>query len=96
MDLPADIAALIDDLEDLGFDITKASDAPWPGGPQIELRRAAGGIRAVRMAVDRGEWEVEVRIGRQWYEPYWALRVLDDKPDERRALSHAETARRHD
>lgn len=91
MDLPHDIAALVDDLRQLAFTLEHAEDHQWPGGPYLELnRRSRRGVRAVRMSVDRGIWEVEVQLGLRWYEPSWALRTLEGKPDQRRALSHAE------
>jgi hypothetical protein len=40
--------------------------------------------------VDRGIWEVEVRVGRRWYEPFWALGVVTELPDQSRAFSHEE------
>ena len=42
------------------------------------------------MTEDRGVWDVEVRIGRGWYEPFMALLALDERPHQQRALSHDE------
>ena len=97
MDLPDGIARLIADLEELGFAVVEAEDGKWPGGPYIELaRKRARGVRGVRMTVDRGMWEVEIRLGapwspdRRWHEPFMALRAAEGRPRQRRALSHAE------
>ena len=94
MDLPRDIAGLVSDLEALGFQVVRADDGAWPGGPDIELRRKRSrGVSAVRLLVDRGIWEVAVRVGRHWYEPFWALRTLEGSRHQNRALSHEERRR---
>jgi hypothetical protein len=93
-EFPDDIRGLVEDLEHIGFKVATASDHPWPGGPRLELRRSGvRGIRSVQMSVDRAMWEVTVKIGRRWYEPFWALRVLDGQANQSRALSHAERRR---
>jgi len=88
---PSDIARLVGDLQALGFRVVRDEDGEWPGGPRIALERPrTRGVNAVRLSVDRGIWEVEVRVGRRWYEPFWALRVLAELPDQSRAFSHEE------
>jgi hypothetical protein len=71
--------------------VVREEDGKWPGGPSLELERPrTHGVSAVRLSVDRGIWEVEVRVGRRWYEPFWALRVVAELPDQSRAFSHEE------
>lgn len=89
--LPEGLAALVADLERLGFEVEREEWHPWPGGGDVGLvRRGSRGVKRVRMAEDRGCWEVDVQIGRGWYEPHMALRALDAVPHQQRALSHAE------
>jgi hypothetical protein len=90
-ELPDGLAALVADLERLGFEVEREEWHPWPGGGDIELRRRrARGVSRVRMMEDRGVWDVDVQVGRGWYEPFTALRALDGVPHEQRALSHVE------
>ena len=89
--LPESLAALVTDLEHMGFEIEREEWHPWPGGGDIQLRRRrTRGVKRVRLAQDRGPWDLEVQIGYGWYEPYTALLALDERSHEQRALSHAE------
>jgi hypothetical protein len=91
MALPTGLAALVADLQRLGFSIESEEWHPWPRGGKVELARLRGtGVKRVRMTEDRGVWDVEVKIGRRWYEPLTALRALDERPHQQRALSHDE------
>jgi hypothetical protein len=91
VDLPSGLAALVGHLEKLGFRIVREESHPWPGGGHVELARSRGrGIGRVRMTEDRRVWDVEVKVGTAWYEPFMALRALGGVPHEQRALSHAE------
>ncbi|HWH43399.1 MAG TPA: hypothetical protein VNT32_01580 [Thermoleophilaceae bacterium] len=90
-ELPESLAALVADLEDMGFETEREEWHPWPGGGDMQLRRPrTRGVKRVRMMQDRGPWDLEVQIGRGWYEPYTALLALDERPHQQRALSHAE------
>lgn len=90
-DFPEDIRGLIEDLEREGFKLVAESDHPWPGGPRLRLaRRQMRGVSQVSLNVDHGMWEVMVKVGWHWYEPFWALRVVNGDSDERHALNHAE------
>jgi len=91
-ELPASLAALVADLQQLGFAIEREEWHPWPRGGDIRLRLPrTRGVRRVRMKQDRGPWDVVVQIGREWYEPFTALLALDERPhQQQRALSHAE------
>jgi hypothetical protein len=90
-ELPDGLAALVADLERLGFGVEREDWHPWPGGGDIELRRRLSlGVSRVRMMEDRGVWEVGVQVGRGWYAPFTALRALDGLPHEQRALSDVE------
>jgi len=92
-ELPEGLAALVADLEGLGFAVEREEWHTWPRGGEIQLRRRAGrGIRRVRMMEHRGVWDVDVQIGlgRGWSEPITAVRALDAMPHEQRALSHVE------
>jgi hypothetical protein len=90
-ELPEGLAALVADLEQLGFDVEREQWHPWPGGGEVLLRRPkVRGVRRVRLSEDRGVWDVDVQIGRAWYEPFTALRALEALPHQQRALSHAE------
>lgn len=90
-ELPNDLAALVADLERMNFKVEREEWHPWPGGGDVELRRRrTRGVKRVRMREDRGVWDVDVQIGHGWYEPFTALRALDDVPHQQRALSHAE------
>ena len=91
MQLPSGLAAVVAELQQLGFRIARQESHPSRGGGPVELVRPRGrGIGRVRMTEDRGIWDVEVKIGRGWYEPSTALRALDEEPHEQRALSHAD------
>jgi hypothetical protein len=91
MELPSGLAALVADLERCGFSVETEEWHPWPGGGRIELTRPRGaGVKRVRMTEDRGVWDVEVKLGRGWYEPFTALRALERRPHQQRALSHEE------
>src|ERR687891_1860550 len=59
-ELPSGLAALVADLQDLGFRVVRAESHPWPRGWYVELaRRRRRGIGRVRMTEDRGVWDVE-------------------------------------
>lgn len=90
-ELPEELAALVVDLERLGFGVEREEWHTWPGGGDVRLRRRTRrGVKRVRMVEDRGVWDVDVQIGRGWYEPFTALRALDAAAHEQRALSHGE------
>ena len=90
-ELPDGLAALVADLERMDFEIEREDWHLWPGGGDVQLRRRrTRGVKRVRMIEDRGVWDVDVQIGRGWYEPFTALRALDAVPHQQRALSHAE------
>lgn len=91
MELPSGLAALVADLEQLDFRVVREESDPWPGGRHVELARPRGqGIGRVRMTEDRSVWDIEVKIGTAWCEPFMALLALDGVPHRQRALSHAE------
>jgi hypothetical protein len=90
-ELPDGLAALVTDLERTGFEIEHEKWHPWPRGGEVQLqRRRTRGVKRVRMTEDRGVWDVDVQIGREWYEPFTALRALDAVPHQQRALSDAD------
>ena len=90
-EFPEGLAALRADLEQIGFTTESETWHLWPRGGELQLRRArTHGVRRVRMVEDRGLWDVEVQIGRSWYEPFTALRALDELLHHERALSHAD------
>jgi hypothetical protein len=90
-ELPEGLAALVSELKRMGFELEREEWHPWPGGGDIQLRRRrTRGVKRVRMAQDRGPWDLDVQIGRGWYEPFTALLALDERPHQQRALSHAE------
>ncbi len=93
MELPAGLAALVAELQRCGFSVESEEWHPWPGGGRIELASPGGaGVKRVRMTEDRGVWDIEVKIGGDWYEPFTALCALDQRPHQQRALSHEERA----
>jgi hypothetical protein len=90
-ELPEGLAALVVDLQRMDFGIEREEWHPWPGGGEVQLRRRrTRGVKRVRMTEDRGVSDVDVQIGRGWYEPFTALRALDAVPHQQRALSHTE------
>lgn len=90
-ELPESLAALVADLEQLGFEVEREDWHPWPGGGDVQLRRPrTRGVKRVRMTQDRGPWDLDVQIGRGWYEPFTALLALNGQPHQQRALNHAE------
>ena len=90
-DLPDELAALVADLERLGFELELEELHRWPGGSEIRLRRpTGGGVTRVQLRQDRGIWEADVEIDGRWYEPFTCLRALDALPHEQRAFNHAE------
>jgi hypothetical protein len=91
-ELSSGLAALVADLDNEGFTVDMEEWSPWPGGGHIELAAPASraGVKRVRMIEDRRAWDVEVNIGRSWYEPFTALLALDGQPHEQWALSHAQ------
>jgi hypothetical protein len=90
-ELPDGLAALVNDLERTGFEVEREEWHPWPRGGDIQLRRRrTRGVKRVRMTQDRGDWDLDVQIGRGWYEPATALRALDAVPHRQRALNHSE------
>ena len=90
-ELPEELAALVADLERLGFEVEREEWRPWPAGGEVQLRRSTvRGVTRVRMSQDRGVWDVDVEIDRGWYEPFTALRALEALPHEQRAFSNAE------
>ena len=77
-ELPEELAALVADLERLGFEVEREEWRPWPAGGEVQLRRpTVRGATRVRMSQDRGAWDVDIEIDRGWYEPFTALRALE-------------------
>ena len=90
MELPHDVALLIDDLRERGFSLVNEESHPATAMAALELAADRPGVCGVRLQQDRGIWDVETRIGDDWYDPFTALRALNDLPHEQRALSHEE------
>jgi hypothetical protein len=91
MELPAGLAALARDLEAVGFQVEMEEWHAWPRGGEVELSAPSGHpVRRIRMVEDREVWDVEVKLGRGWYDLFTALSALQERPNQRRALTHEE------
>jgi hypothetical protein len=90
VELPRAVASLVDDLRDRGFSVVDEQSFPTRASGLLELAADRAGVSGVRLDQDRGLWGVEVRIGSDWYDPYTALRALNDLAHDRRAQSHEE------
>jgi hypothetical protein len=91
-DLPEALASLVQGLEDRGFaTISDEGGAATFGNRVIEMHSPGsrdGG--AVRLVQDRGLWNAEVQLGREWHGVYDVLLALRSAPYETRAESHGE------
>src|SRR5690242_11737158 len=89
MDTPKDVAGLLSDLRDRGFETVHDETYESRGSRIIELGRRPS-PRQVTIVCDRGIWAISIYFGSVDYDLQTVQLAIDRAPYSSRAMSHAE------